>query len=333
MIYGIGLSSVIAVLALFFGEFIFLGSAVLAILLGILISNTIQIPKIYNTGIGYSEKNILAISVALMGFGLDFTKLQELGIVTIILIIIGIFVAIGSSVFISKLFKIDFKLSLLLGIGNGICGASAIGATKDIVKAKEVDVAISVTVINFLGTVGMFLLPLLALTLGLNQNEAGIFMGNTLQAVGQAVAGGFAYGDIAGANATIVKMGRVLMLAFLIVVLIFIFVKSEQGEISNNQQNSASINPLKTVWRNIPLFIIFFIVFSTITTLISLPHIFIDLISKISNFLLLVSMGAIGLRITFASIKENGKVALLVGTLIFLIQIIFTLSFVIFFIR
>jgi len=38
-------------------------------------------------------------------------------------------------------------------------------------------------------------------------------------------------------------------------------------------------------------------------------------------------MAGVGLKITFKSIKENGKSALLIGSIIFTIQIIFNISY------
>ena len=329
MFYGIGLSAFIALIAFFLGNFIALGSAVLAILLGMIVANTIKIPHIYNNGITYSEKTILAFSVATMGITLDFSIFMSLGIGTIILMILGIAVTILSSVIIARLFNIDHKLGLLLGIGNGICGSSAIGATKDIVKANDTQVGISVAVINFLGTLGMFGLPLLALALDLSQNEAGILIGNTLQAVGQAVAGGFTYGDISGQNATIVKMGRVLLLTPVILILILIFQKqSKRSRLVNNETKSND-----NILKNIPLFIVFFLFFSAIATSGILPEYIILIISKISSFTLLVALSAVGLKITLSNIKENGKHALILGSLVFAIQILFTLSFIMIFLR
>ena len=327
MIYGIGLSATIAGIAYFLGEFIPLGSAVLAIVIGVIISNSITIPHKFNQGIGYSEKQILAIAIALMGLGLDFSKLYQLGLETLFLIVSGIFVTIASAIFIGKLLKSDSGLSLLLGIGNGVCGASAIGATKEILKAKESDVGISIAVVNFLGTVGMFGLPFIALMLGLSQEQGGVLMGNTLQAVGQAVAGGFAYGDIAGQNATIVKMGRVVMLAFIILILIVIF-QSNDNDKDHTTRNRSYFFTISKMWKNIPLFIIAFLLLSLVATLGIVPQLILDGVATLSNMLLLIAMGAIGLKISFATIKANGKVALLLGSVVFCIQIIFTLGFI-----
>lgn len=319
MRYGIGLSTLIAAIAFFVGSFVSIGSAVIAILIGILIANSIKIPHEYNKGITYSEKTILAFAIATMGITLDFSVLLELGVATLLLIIIGIIVTIFSAVLIGKWIGIDQKLALLLGIGNGICGASAIGASKEILKANESEVGISIAVVNFLGTVGIFLVPFIAFSIGLDEKSSGILVGNTLQAVGQAVAGGFAISDIAGQNATVVKMGRVLSLSLLLILLLYIFTKDSN---LNNEKNDES------VFKNIPHFILYFLAFSFIATIDILPSFVVDVIKQLSHISLIIAMAAIGLKISFSSIKANGKNALIVGSIVFIVQITFSSLFI-----
>lgn len=318
MLFGLALSTFLALIALLLGKYISIGSAVIAIILGVIVSNSIKLPHIYNKGIGFSEKTLLALAIATMGITLDFSVLLNLGFETLVLIVIGIAVTIFSALFIAKFFHIDKNLALLLGIGNGICGASAIGASKDIIKAKDTDVGISVAVVNLLGTIGIFLVPFVALSIGFDDKSSGILVGNTLQAVGQAVAGGFAISDIAGQNATIVKMGRVVSLTLVLVVLLVVFL-DKSDNLSKSKTN---------VFKNIPSFILFFLFFSFLATSDILPTIVVDVIKEISHFTLIVAMAAIGLKISFSSIKENGKNALVVGSLVFVVQIIFTASFI-----
>ena len=321
IIYGLALTSSIAIIAYFLSAYIAIGSVALAIIIGIVISNIIPLHNKFELGITYSEKSILAFAIALMGINLDFTLLFDLGINAILLIILGMMITIFSTILLAKFFNINKKFALLLGIGNAVCGASAIGATKDIVKADKSEVGISVAIVNFLGTIGMFLVPFIALTLGFNDTNSGILVGDTLQAVGQAVAGGFSISDTAGQSATIVKMGRVLMLTPLIIILLWL---------SSKDNESTQKRDLKSILKNIPLFIIGFVIFSIISTSQILPENIVHYISIISKFTLIIAMAGIGLKISFKSIKQNGKNALLLATLIFMIQILFASLFIIF---
>jgi uncharacterized integral membrane protein (TIGR00698 family) len=313
-LYGISLTIAIAIVAYFLSSYVAIGSVAIAIILAIILANSIKLSSKFSSGITYSEKSILAFAIALMGINLDFSILIDLGLGVIGLIILGMIVTIYSSIFIGKAFGLDKRFALMLGIGNGVCGSSAIGATKNIVKAKDDEVGISIAIVNLLGTIGIFLVPAIAIMIGFNDVNSGILVGNTLQAVGQVVAGGFSLSDSAGQSATIVKMGRVLMLTPLIVILLIIFKNDVQKNINNN----------KFILSNIPMFIVGFIVLSIIASLQILPSYIIDIISSVSKYSLIVAMAGIGLKITFSSIKTNGKIAFIVASIVFVIQILFT---------
>jgi uncharacterized integral membrane protein (TIGR00698 family) len=319
MLQGLALSFVIAIFAMALSTFISIGAVVIAIILGLLIANFVKLSDSFKPGITYAEKSILAFAIATLGINLDFSVLASLGFSTLFIIVSGMIVTIYVTIFLAKFFNIDKKFALILGIGNGVCGASAIGATKNIVNVNANQAGISVAIVNLLGTLGMFIVPFLAIVFGFNNSEAGILVGNTLQAVGQAVAGGFAISELSGENATVVKMGRVLLLTPLIVILLMIYIDND-----NDEKRSFS-----NIIKNVPQFIYWFIGFSLVATLGILPTLIEDTISLVSKYALIVAMAGIGLKITFSSIKSEGKNAFLLGSIVFLIQILFT-SFLLF---
>jgi len=311
-IKGLSVAIGISIVAYFLSKFILIGSVAIAIILGIIIGNVINFNESYNKGITYAEKTLLGYSIALMGINLDFHILSSLGLKTLVIVVLGMAVTIYSAVLIGRYYKIDMKLALLLGIGNGVCGSSAISATAPIIKADKHFIGISVAIVNLLGTLGIFLVPFVALSFGLNEIDAGILVGNTLQAVGQVTAGGFSIGDTAGVSATTVKMGRILLLTPLVLILIYIF------HAKNSEEN--------TKGATIPLFIIGFIAFSLISSFGLVSDEIKHIIATASHILLLVAMSAVGLKIHFSSIKSDGKLALKIASIVFIIQIVFTLG-------
>ena len=316
--YGLILSIIITLIAMFLSNFIAIGSVAIAIILGIIIGNSVKLSNRYNAGITYAEKTLLSFAIALMGINLDFSILAQLGIKTVVLVILSMILTIYSAIIIGKLYGVDKKLSLLLGIGNGVCGSSAISATAPIIKPQNSFIGLSVAIVNLLGTIGIFLVPFIAISFGLNDIDAGILIGNTLQAVGQVTAGGFSISADAGVSATTVKMGRVLLLTPLVLILIYIFNK-KSNSIDSSQK------------AKVPTFILFFILFSIISSFSLVDEQIKNIISNISHFTLIIAMSAIGLKIHFNSVKGEGKVALKIASLVFLIQIIFTLGYLLLF--
>ncbi len=318
-LYGILLCILIAVSAIFLSKFIAIGSVAIAIVLGIIIGNIFKPGKTFNKGLSFCEKNLLSFAIALTGINLNFTVLKKLGFLSIFFIMIAVILTLLISILFSTLLKFDKKFGLLIGIGNGICGSSAIAATEKTIGVKKEETGIAIAVVNFLGTIGIFLLPFLSnIILDFTDINSGIVIGNTLQAVGQVVAAGFSISDITGQTATIVKMARILMLFPIVIVLIYTLKK-------DNKSHNKSIN-----LPPIPLFIIGFALFSLIPTFELFPENIIKIISKTGHYSLVIAMAAIGTRITFSSILNNGKSALLIATLIFTVQILFSLTVVYF---
>lgn len=321
LIPGIILCLAIGAAAFLLSAYLPLGAVTLAIIIGILIGNFFKPGDLFAKGIMYSEKKILSFAIALMGINLDFAILKELGLKSLALVVAAMIVTIGFSLVAARLFRLDRRFALLLGIGNGVCGSSAIAATKHIIGADKEEAGVSIAIVNFLGTLGIFALPFLASgLLGLSEINSGFLIGNTLQAVGQVAAAGFAVGETAGQTATIIKMSRILMLFPLIIVLLLAFARERSGNGDSRQKRAP-----------VPLFIIGFALFSLIPTFDLLPESSLRLIGILSKFSLVTAMSAIGLKILIGNILNKGKSAFVAGSLIFLFQIFFN-SAVIFFI-
>jgi uncharacterized integral membrane protein (TIGR00698 family) len=311
--WGIALCVGIGAMAYAFSTLIPLGSVPIAIVLGAIVGNTKRLNESQLKGITFSEKNLLSFAIALMGVNLDFQILNELGFQSVLLVVVGLVFTIAASLIISRVLKIDRKLGLLLGIGNGVCGSSAIAATEQIMGAKEEQVGLSVAVVNFLGIIGMFSLPVVAkFVLNWSDIHSGILVGNTLQAVGQVVGAGFSISEDAGQIATLIKMTRILMLFPLLVVLVLVFSGPRQGQ----------GNTVKKTGK--PFFIVGFILFSLLPTFDILSPDYIKIVSRISQYSLIVAMAGIGLKISLHTILKDGKSALVAGGLIFLVQVIFS---------
>ena len=320
---GIMLCNLIGFIAFWLSGYIPIGAISLAIILGILVGNSLKLSHHFKSGINYSEKYLLSIAIALLGIQLNFSILQELGYTTILMIILTMSVTVFSSLLFAKWWGFDKRFALLLGLGNGICGSSAIAATKDIVGANDEQVGLSIAIVNFLGTIGIFLLPFIAhYLLNFSDLNAGVLIGNTLQAVGQVLAAGFSVSQPTGEVATVVKMVRILLLAPVILILIFVF----------SRANRKTNEDIKVAYK-IPLFVIGFFSFSLIQTFGLLSHEQVGLVSRLSHYALIVAMSGIGLKIAFDGIVKNGKKALLIASMTFGLQIIMSSSLVFVFLR
>lgn len=306
-ILGIALAVGITTLAHLFSSVLpTLGTALLALVLGVLLRQVITRFEPFSAGVVWTEKYVLETAIVFIGFGFEIRKFSHIGFSTVLVILLSIIAVLLFSLLLRKLFKSeDSNVFWLLGIGSAICGSSAIGATAPIIRAKQEETGISMTVINLLGLCGMILLPLLASALSLSHLQTGIYLGGILQSVGHVVGASFAINPEVGEFATLVKMCRVAFLAPFLLVLYYIFRKNNDG------------TKIK-----FPLFIIFFL----LAVVLSQVDIFnasgLKFLSKSGDVMLNVAMAAIGLKINLKSLWSISGKAFKVGLAIFLLQIL-----------
>jgi len=317
---GLLASIAVAILASTITHFISFSTATVAIILGMIVGNIFYTTfhtegPGFKSGVKWAEKDLLMFAIALMGINLNFTMLANLGVKTILIIVAGMVFTIFMGILLGKLFKLNPKLSLMIGIGNGVCGSSAIAATSGVAKVHSNDIGVSIALVNLMGTIGIFLAPFLAHSLGFSDIQAGIFTGNTLQAVGQAVAAGFSISDEAGHYATVVKMGRVLLLVPLVLILIYIAKRESQKDADDFGEKTKV---------GVPSFILWFVGFSVVASLGLLPKELETGIATVSHYITLIAMSAIGLMIHFGTIVKTAGTAFKVSSLLFALQLIFS---------
>lgn len=294
-----------------------LGSVSLVILAGILLGNLIpnrgaRSPSL-SPGIRFCEKHVLTWAIALMGLNLDYRLLKDVGTGILFLVPVAVLFTVALALILGRFFGLSRKFSLLLGIGNAVCGSSAIAAAQGVVNAEEKHVALSVAAVNLYGTIGIFLLPLLADSIyGPDPVVKGVLIGNTLQAVGQVSAAGFSLGELTGQAATVVKMGRILLIG---PVVLLLSLRMSAGDRSTREGRRA---------QGIPAYIIVFLIFSLAGSLDLVPAALIEGGKFLSKLLLVTAMAAVGLKISIRDLVKSGGSALLMGGVITAGQIVFS---------
>jgi uncharacterized integral membrane protein (TIGR00698 family) len=316
--YGILFCILVAGAAHFLSFHIPIGAVSIAILLGVLLSNLITLPVSFKSGIGFSEKKILAWAISLMGVSLDYSVLMSLGPLTILLILASVLFTIFISLALGHLFHIERDLALLLGVGNAVCGSSAIAAVQGVLHTREENVGVSLAAINLFGTIGIFLLPLVSISIGsFGPRQEGILIGNTLQAIGQVTAAGYSLGEVAGKTATMIKMGRILLITPVVLILNFLLSRNPARSTGKDDADKPRVKP------GVPLYIVVFLFLSIVNSMGLIPGALASLTASLSKIVLLIAMAAIGMKISFRELSSGGKSALIVGSITFAGQILF----------
>lgn len=278
----------------------------LAIIVGIVLGNTV-FPRMaghLGAGVDYARTMLLRAGIVLFGFRLTFQDILGVGlsgIVIAVLIVISVFVL---ALWLGRVLGMDRDLAILIGSGASICGAAAVMAAEPVVKAQAHKVSVAVATVVVFGTVGMFLYPFLRLPFGLDVHAYGVYAGSTIHEVAQVVVAGRAVSQEAANTAVIEKMLRVILLAPFLLAL-SAWLRSSSGEGGKS----------KLV---IPWFAVLFLCVGAFNSLHLLPKAWVDALLLFDTFLLAAAMGALGLRTHAAAIKQAGMRPMLLAGLLFI---------------
>ncbi len=306
---GILLVALIQLLAGWLVGFIpLLDTLTIGVLLGILINNVFQLPAAVGPGVKFTEKRILQWGIILLGIELNFALIWRLGGRIIFLIVATVALGLIAAQLLGRIFKINDKLAVLLGVGSSVCGASAVAAVEPIVQPEKEDMAMAIAAISLLGAAGVVLFPFLGRLMNMEQVTYGIWAGVSLQGVAHAVAAAFAYGEVSGEIGTLVKMGRVVMLAPVAIFLNWRYAGQVAG------------GPSRKRW--LPPEVIGFVTVGLLATWGILPRIIsfgglaVDL-KALSKTFITAAMVAMGLGVNLQSLGARGLRALVMGATLF----------------
>ena len=302
--FGIFCAIIISLLAyltnIFFNDLdINIGASTLALIMGAILANFSS-----NTEKGgkWMIKVIMPIAIILLGFGLELTSLlkSEIGPLGLFVVIITALTSFMACYFVGKYLKLDLETSLALGTGGAICGNSAVIAVSPGLKLKEEKVGIILAIINLLGLITFFTIPVLSKLLNLTEEQAGIWAGSVIHAVPQAIAAGESIGPEAIVIATTVKLSRVSLLVIIVPLCAII---------ANNNTN---VEGEKFKIGTIPYFVPGFIITAILSTWL-MPTEVSNHLASIGKILLLPLLASVGFFINKESMKDAGGPVLIVG--------------------
>lgn len=295
---GLTLTSGLALLATFVhtlpGISVF-SSLILAILLGILIRNTVGIAPIYQAGISFSLRRILKLAIILLGLQLSWAQVMSVGTVGLAIVSITLISTFCFTTWLGKQLGVSQKLAQLIASGTSICGASAVVATNVVVDGSDEDVAYAVAMVTVFGTTSMLFYPLLAGLFHLSPQAFGIWCGASIHEVAQVIAAAFQAGAASGQIATISKLSRVMLLAPTVLSLGFLSVRS----ISREQKLDIRRVP-------IPWFVLYFVAVILVNSLNVFPADFKGIAIQVNQFLLAIALAAMGLETNLHKMQQAG---------------------------
>lgn len=275
-----------------------------ALIVGLLISNTVGVPQWLRPAI--RTEFYIKTGLVVMGFSVLFSNIAKfglygLGIAWIVTPIVIIFMWwLGT-----KILKIDNKpLVITLASATSVCGTSAAIATGAAAKAKKDDLSIAISISIIFTILMMVFEPMIIRWSGMSSLMGGALIGGTVDSTGAVVLAGNALGSEAEQAAVLVKSIQNILIGFIaFFVAIFFATRVENSGVSKVGAGE--------IWYRFPKFIIGFFVASIVASFIVLPLAGGDAVKSVNgvldqykNWAFVLAFTSIGLDTNF---KEIGK--------------------------
>jgi len=238
-----------------------------AIVIGMLIRNTIGVHPWMEPGIAFSLRKLLRLGIVMMGIRLSVLDVLEIGAFGIPIVVGAVLTGLVVATAATRALGLPDRLGTLIAIGTGICGATAIVATAPGIKARDEEVAYAVANITIFGIAAMFLYPFLGdLIFSGDITRVGLFLGSAVHETAQVAGAGLIYDQAfdvttapSGADvAVIAKLVRNALMVVAIPAVVFMYTRRSDPD---GEEASGG------VLRLVPVFLFGFLAMALIRTL------------------------------------------------------------------
>ncbi len=255
-----------------------LEAPLIALVLGLLVSNVATLPEWFQAGL--RVEFYIKVGIVLLGATLPLTLLVWAGPVAVgqaTIVSLATFFVIFLT---GKALGLDKRFAAVLGVGGAVCGVSAAIAAGGAVRARREQTSMAITLVVVWAIVMIFVLPFAARALGLSTAVAGAWIGTSEFADAAGIAAAQAYGDaarnaggaIAGAPDAAVQaftlmkvVGRDIWIGIWAFTLAWVATTRWNTD-ANGVQAKADVGE---IWARFPKFVIGFVLASALVTWIA----------------------------------------------------------------
>ncbi|MBV8464465.1 MAG: putative sulfate exporter family transporter [Burkholderiales bacterium] len=245
-----------------------------ALLLGLFISNVIGLPKWLDAG--FRVEFYIKTGIILLGATVPFTLIAWAGPTAILQASIVSLTTFLVIFFVARRLGLERQLAAVLGAGGAVCGVSAAIAVAGAVGAKKEHAPVAITVVIVWAIVMIFALPFASHALHLPTGVAGAWIGTSEFADAAGIAAAQTYGGYAGQDG-IAGTGDQAVWAFTLMKVvgrdawigIWAFVLAIVSITRWDEADSGRKADAGEIWRRFPKFVLGFLAASLIVTWIS----------------------------------------------------------------
>ena len=312
-VLGVGVCFAVAAVSMVLEKVIpggLLGASIIALFMGTIINSFFH-PAWIKPSLKFTSKRILKVAIILLGASLSINTILSVGKMTFLVMIFTFAMCFGGGYFVRKLFGLNWKLGNLISAGTGICGGSAVAAIAPVIDADDKDVAFAMSSTFIFDMVMVALYPIMGKLLGMSDIAYGIWAGTSVNDTASVVASGYAFSEIAGDFATMVKLTRTIAIIPTVLVFAYIGVRMKKRELQ-----AAGDGKKVNVVSIIPWFIGGFLLLAVLNSVGVIPAGVSAVMKTASKFLMVSALAAIGLNTSLVDFKKAGLAPMFYGVTI-----------------
>ncbi|WP_086617105.1 YeiH family protein [Erythrobacter tepidarius] len=250
-------------------------------------------------GLDATARYGLRAGIVLLGLQVTLMQIAAMGAVPFVGLALVMVAAIAAALLAARATGQSPAIGLLAGGSTAICGASAALALYGAIGRERIGQAqftLTLVILAAASAVALVIYPPLAKMLAFSDAQAGFLVGASVHDVAQAIGAGFAVSDAAGAQATVVKLTRVALLAPLVTLAALWIARVQPIATSGN----AARLPL------LPGFILAFLALVAVNSLVTVPPVLVATALTLSKALLLLAVTATAMRTRTDLLLELG---------------------------
>ena len=311
---GLLLCIAVATVAYLLGRMVpLVGGPVFGIVIGMIIGTLIAFVRrpggILVPGIKFSAKELLQVSIVLLGLNLQLDEVARSGLHSLPVMLGTLVIILVAAPILGKALGIERNMRRLLGIGTAICGGSAIAALSTVIEVDESEIAYSIATIFLFNILAVLTFPWIGHVLDLSQRAFGLWAGTAINDTSSVVAAGYVYGHVSGNEAVVVKLTRTTLI---IPIVLYYAAKRIYAARATSRQRV-------DVAKVMPWFILWFLAAVTVNTLGWIPSDAHPLVSVLAFFTIIIALSGVGLGANSQAMRKAGPRPLALGFLLWVL--------------
>lgn len=318
---GFALAVLIAGVAMVIGRLIpIVGAPVTGVVIGAAVAAIRAPGRMLRPGIELASKKVLQLAVVTLGTQLSLAQVIHTGFASLPVMVGTLAACLVAAYFVGRWLGVVGDLRTLIGVGTGICGASAIAAVTPVIGAAGVDVAYAVSTIFLFNIAAVLSFPALGHLLGLGQHAFGLLAGTAVNDMSSVVAAASTYGGVAANYAVVVKLTRTL---FIIPICLGL-----AAWVARRRSHSGATAPARRtrITRLVPWFLVAFLAAAALNSAGLLGAGVRHGMVEVSMWLITIALSAIGLSTDVRGLRTAGPRPLVLGAVLWVVVTLTSLA-------